>query len=157
MKLIAHRGNIFGPNPEKENRPEYIVEAINQGYDCELDVRYIDGQYYLGHDHPDYHVDISFFLTHLEKIWIHCKNFEAFDHLIQIKELNIFWHENDQYTLTSHLFLWSHPGKPTSERSIIVMPEWHDFIFGNGYGICTDFVDKLNNDFIANNTGYFNT
>ena len=24
MKIISHRGNINGPNPEFENRPEYI-------------------------------------------------------------------------------------------------------------------------------------
>jgi len=28
MKLIAHRGNINGPNPEKENHPDYINTAI---------------------------------------------------------------------------------------------------------------------------------
>ena len=32
MKLIAHRGNISGPNPEKENHPDYILEAIRLGY-----------------------------------------------------------------------------------------------------------------------------
>jgi hypothetical protein len=30
MKLIAHRGNIDGPNPLEENRPEYIEAAIPQ-------------------------------------------------------------------------------------------------------------------------------
>ena len=28
MKLIAHRGNIEGPNPLKENDPEYIDIAL---------------------------------------------------------------------------------------------------------------------------------
>ena len=37
MKLIAHRGNINGPC-ERENSPEYILETINLGYDCEIDV-----------------------------------------------------------------------------------------------------------------------
>ena len=40
MKLIAHRGNIDGPNPERENSPEYIEEALKAGYDVEVDVWY---------------------------------------------------------------------------------------------------------------------
>ena len=32
MQLISHRGNIFGPIPEKENHPNYIDCAINDGY-----------------------------------------------------------------------------------------------------------------------------
>ena len=39
MKLIAHRGNIDGPNPETENTPEQIVKCIDQGYDVEVDIR----------------------------------------------------------------------------------------------------------------------
>ena len=35
---IAHRGNTRGPNPEKENQPEYILQAINEGFDVEIDV-----------------------------------------------------------------------------------------------------------------------
>ena len=39
MKLIAHRGNIVGPNPLEENKLEYIEAAIAGGYDAEIDVR----------------------------------------------------------------------------------------------------------------------
>ena len=34
MKLIAHRGNISGPEPERENTMDYIEEAIQLGYDA---------------------------------------------------------------------------------------------------------------------------
>ena len=44
MKLIAHRGNINGPNPEKENHPDYINTAIKSGYDVEVDVWFIDNK-----------------------------------------------------------------------------------------------------------------
>ena len=37
-KWIAHRGNTRGPKPEKENDPEYILQAINEGFDVEIDV-----------------------------------------------------------------------------------------------------------------------
>jgi len=144
MKLIAHRGNIFGPNPELENQPQYIRNTIQLGYDCEIDVHYIDGKYYLGHDLPQYNIELSFFIQNREKLWIHCKNFEAFDRLIQIKELNIFWHQNDEYTLTSHQYIWAYPKMKVSNRCIILMPEWNDFWFEKeGYGICSDYIDKI--------------
>jgi len=144
MKLIAHRGNLFGPNTEFENQPQYIKKAIQTGYDCEIDVRYIDGQYYLGHDLPQYSIELSFLIENKEKLWIHCKNFEAFDQLIQMKELNIFWHQNDEYTLTSHQYIWAYPKMKISNRCIILMPEWNNFIFDKeGYGICSDYIAKL--------------
>ena len=38
MKFIAHRGNVFGPNVELENSPNYIDKAISTGYDVEVDL-----------------------------------------------------------------------------------------------------------------------
>jgi hypothetical protein len=52
MKLIAHRGNINGSNPEKENHPDYINEAIKLGHNVEIDVWFINNKFYLGHDDP---------------------------------------------------------------------------------------------------------
>ena len=40
MKLIAHRGNVYGPESDKENSPDYIDKSISMGYDVEIDVRY---------------------------------------------------------------------------------------------------------------------
>ena len=52
MILIAHKGNIFGPQLECENKPRYIENAIKLGYDVEIDV-WSDGvQFRLGHDQP---------------------------------------------------------------------------------------------------------
>lgn len=59
MKLIAHRGNIVGPNPLEENKLEYIEAAIAGGYDAEIDVRWEDHQFYLGHDGPQYYVPMT--------------------------------------------------------------------------------------------------
>ena len=58
MKLIAHRGNVTGPNPLRENSLEYIDDAIKLGYDVEIDVRHIEWeqQLYLGHDECQYPV-----------------------------------------------------------------------------------------------------
>ena len=43
MKIISHRGNIRGPNPEKENRPSYIDCALGNGYDVEIDINTVKG------------------------------------------------------------------------------------------------------------------
>ena len=40
MYFISHRGNINGIQKERENDPLYINEAINKGYDVEVDVRF---------------------------------------------------------------------------------------------------------------------
>jgi hypothetical protein len=54
MILISHRGNISGPNPERENHPDYILEALQAGYEVEIDVWFVDGKFKLGHDGPQY-------------------------------------------------------------------------------------------------------
>ncbi len=41
MFYISHRGNIDQIIPERENSPDYINEAIAQGYHVEIDVRLI--------------------------------------------------------------------------------------------------------------------
>ena len=42
MKLIAHRGNIFGSDTSKENSPDYIDEALSKEFDVEIDIRFIN-------------------------------------------------------------------------------------------------------------------
>ena len=60
MRLISHRGNIDGPNLNNENDPENILKVLNLGYDVEIDVWFIDNEFYLGHDYPKYIVNKSF-------------------------------------------------------------------------------------------------
>jgi len=50
MILISHRGNIDGKQEGKENKPSYIAEAINRGFDCEVDIWFTDGKFVLGYD-----------------------------------------------------------------------------------------------------------
>ena len=63
MILISHRGNISGENPEKENHPEYIDKAISLGYDVEIDVWDDSGKIVLGHDVPQYEIDMNLHLA----------------------------------------------------------------------------------------------
>ena len=62
MKLIAHRRNCAGIKKDLENSPEYIEEALSQGYDVEIDIRLINGSWYLGHDEAQYQMNIKDYL-----------------------------------------------------------------------------------------------
>jgi hypothetical protein len=144
MKLIAHRGNLTGSNPIRENSIAYIEEAISEGFDVEIDLRVEDDQCYLGHDDPQYFITMEWLRKYKDVLWIHCKNREALEKLsTSMVEFNYFWHETDSYTLTSKGIGWVYPGKQPYSNSVVVIPETMDFcdeyIIGV-YGICTDRV-----------------
>lgn len=153
MKLIAHRGNISGPDISKENNPEYIEQAISQGFDVEIDIRYspLDNKLYLGHDDQDYKIDWFWLGNYKDYLWIHCKNLESlYEFSKGTTGFNYFWHQNDSYTLTSTNKIWTYPGNPYTSRSVIVMPEWSknidnfvDLRVYDCYGICSDYVGYL--------------
>ena len=143
LQIIAHRGLLEGPDSENENKPDQIDYSISLGYSCEIDLWLIDDQLWLGHDEPTYRTNIKWLSE--RPLWIHAKNLEAFRYLTNHSNLVYFWHQNDDYTLTSNRFIWTQPGKPLTDRSIMVMPEWTDPTFEkiksiNCYGICTDYV-----------------
>ena len=48
MKIISHRGNLSGPDPKQENKPSQIINAIQKGYEVEIDVWFKDKKFYLG-------------------------------------------------------------------------------------------------------------
>lgn len=150
MKLIAHRGLIKGPNKLLENHPNQIISALAQGYDCEVDFWVIEhschNRYYLGHDGPTYEVEWSF--IEQPGLWIHAKNLQALYLLGAESKLNFFWHQEDDFTLTSQRYIWTYPGKPLTPDSVMVMPEWEDQTLENArqqlcYGICSDFIGLL--------------
>jgi hypothetical protein len=144
MKLISHRGLIEGPNTTLENQPAVITYALQQGFDCEIDLWLVDNQLYLGHDNPQYHIGDGF----LQKagLWIHAKNIEAF-HWLTSTDLNYFWHQNDWYTLTSHRFIWAYPGYTPTNKGVQVVPEMVDpelkNLDFNAYGVCSDWILKI--------------
>lgn len=141
MIQIAHRGNINGPNPQRENSPDYILEAIEQGFDVEVDVWCIDGKLFLGHDEPQYETDDDFLNWHRGSLWIHCKNLEAMEYFAEHwRQFNFFWHQNDDYTLTSYGNIWTYPGKPVNKWSVIVDLEGKTEY--NCYAICSDYFAK---------------
>ncbi len=128
MRFIAHRGNTIGPNCLLENSLDYIDLALDQGYDVEVDIWKIGSKFFLGHDMPEYPVDINWIFERDLRLWLHAKNFEALDSLIQKVTPNVFWHEDDCYAMTSKGQLWS-------------FPEVYDK--GVVYAWCSDYVASL--------------
>jgi len=152
MKLIAHRGNLQGPTAT-ENNPNFIDEALEAGYDAEIDVRYdsYSQMWYLGHDYAQYHIKWEWLLERKDRLWVHCKNLGALHMLGRTPDFNYFWHQNDDFTLTSKGFIWTYPGNETTPNSVIVMPESpygvscmkrKTFIVQpySCYGVCSDYV-----------------
>lgn len=139
---ISHRGNLKGADPKHENKPSYVEEALRY-FDCEVDLRFnsIENRFYLGHDLEQYSVNMEWLIKNKDKIWVHCKDFDTLNYLSNTNsELNYFWHENDEYTITSHGFIWTFPGKSVGQKSVIVDL---NFSINAGYeqsafGICSD-------------------
>lgn len=149
MKLIAHRGLLNGPDKDLENKPETIRHAWESGFDCEVDLWKIDDKWFLGHDEPTYETSILFLFN--DKTWIHCKNFEALNFLSSHRHtnFNFFWHQKDDFTLTSSGHLWTYPSKELEKNSICVLPENYmdlsDINTLQCMGICSDYVNDIRN------------
>lgn len=144
MKIIAHRGNTKGPNPKFENNPNYLQESLDTGYDVEVDLRVENNELKLGHDFGQYIIDLNWLMKRQKNLWIHCKNVPALE-LMTTTQFNYFWHDTDDYTLTSHGYVWAYPGKiNVGEKCVLVMPEnvWSVKDTQAKYGICTDYCDK---------------
>lgn len=143
MKLISHRGNINGPDLEKENTIEQIFIAIGKGFDVEVDVWAIDGLIFFGHDYPKYLIDDFIIKKIKNSAWFHCKNLEALLFFIDNNiKYNFFWHQQDDFTLTSNGFIWTYPGKNVTPKSIVVDLNL-DNKYLDIYGICTDYPSMI--------------
>lgn len=143
MILISHRGNINGRIESSENNPEYINEAIRLGFDVEVDVWLINNDIFLGHDKPQYQINLDWIDGRSHKLWVHCKNTEVLELFNKFDyDINYFWHEEDTATLTSKKFIWAYPGKQPIKNSIAVMPEIYDDNIEDCLGICSDNINR---------------
>lgn len=145
MKLIAHRGLLEGPDKDLENLPAQIERAAALGYDSEVDLWYLDGKLFLGHDEPTHGVQPGWLSR--QPLWIHAKNLPALRWLTEQPGLRYFWHQSDDCVVTSNGYIWTYPEKQLTDRSIRLMPEWHDPELTSlketqCYAICTDWVLK---------------
>lgn len=141
-RIICHRANLYGPDPKRENTLSSIQECLDLGRDVEVDVRIYGNQLYFGHDEPQEKVPLDFLTTFSERLWIHCKCIDSLFNLITYGDLNIFFHDHDDVTLTSKNYLWTYPKKQITTRSIIVALTEEDtryYINQRLFGVCTDF------------------
>lgn len=105
--FIAHRGNLNGPDPELENTPEYIRNALDEGFNVEIDIWYDKKEFWLGHDKPFIKLPVE--LSHIKQLWYHAKDICTYYYLIAARFNNVFFHENDQMAVTNNNFMWIHP------------------------------------------------
>jgi len=137
MKIISHRGNLDGRKPDCENNPTYVQHALDLGFEVEVDVWYVDGRFFLGHDTPIYLVEPSWFQG--KALWCHAKNREALEEMIVSPYgITCFWHETDKMTLTSNGFLWMYPGN-YSHIGVTVWLGTSEETIPNMWGVCTDY------------------
>ena len=140
MIKVSHRGNVSGRNITDENRPEYILLAI-ENYYCEVDVWDHNDKLYLGHDEPQYEAD----WTLLNRIGIvaHAKNIAALDKLL-CGNVHCFYHSTDDYVLTSKGWIWAYPNSPPAYLSdtIAVLPELHNTDVAGFAGVCSDYIER---------------
>tara|TARA_Y100000004_G_scaffold36613_1_gene39321 strand:- start:277 stop:735 length:459 start_codon:yes stop_codon:yes gene_type:complete len=142
MLFISHRGNIYGPQPEKENTISYIEQALSDGYAVEVDVIDYDNidTFTLGHDKKQEEVASKFFRQ--KNIFAHAKNYKCLSGLLK-HGAHVFYHTDEEYVLTSENLIWCYPGVSFSnnDNCIIVLPELYPMKpWRSAYGICSDFV-----------------
>jgi hypothetical protein len=147
MRYISHRGNLDGKNTEHENNPNYIQKALDIGFDVEIDLWINNDQLYLGHDYGQHPIHFSWINLRKDKLWIHCKNIEALM-FCNDTDFNYFWHQEDDYTLTSKGFVWTYPNKQLKHKCIMVLPERFvidikTHTYDVCYGICSDYINII--------------
>ena len=140
--LISHRGNTSGKSL-LENSPDYIDNALEKGFDVEIDIRYIDNKLLLGHDKGQYPISLDWLNERKNKLWVHCKDKYSIEYLnSKSSEIHFFFHEDDDLTITSKGFLWVFPGMQPVQNSIAVMPELYNDNIKQCIGVCSDFINN---------------
>ena len=139
MKIIAHRGNLTGPNPSIENTVTAIEQCIKQGFDIEIDVWAIDGKLWLGHDNTRNPIPLKYLILKQNNLWIHAKNIAAAEFLAAT-DLHWFWHEQDTLTLTSKKIIWCHHAFIKNGITMLHHENELNHLKPGIGGICTDYA-----------------
>ena len=82
MIYISHRGYINGIDKKIENNPDHIASLLKKEIHVEIDVRFYKGNFYLGHDKPDFKIDTKFLQN--EKLWCHAKDFKTLEEIQKV-------------------------------------------------------------------------
>jgi hypothetical protein len=141
IDFISHRGNMRGPNPARENAPDYIDEAIVAGFQVEVDLRRIGSDWFLGHDFPQYQVDKKWLDERKGDLLLHLKDFNSLKY--KDKSWHFFCHSNDPFTFTSQGYRWLHDLSLTPDEFTIVPLMTLELIAAfeqrRIHAICSDF------------------
>lgn len=143
MLLIAHRGLLDGKK-DGENHPDQVKYCLGHNLKVEIDVWFVDDSFWLGHDQPQYRVDIEFIQQ--PGLWLHCKDILSAKLLRCYSWLNSFVIDKDDFTFTTKNWLWLSPTYGHSVKdAICVMPEDPRWLFPVEHlidfaGICSDNV-----------------
>jgi len=158
MIKISHRGNVSGPNPDRENTSKYVDAAIAQGYMVEVDIWKNGDRFYMTHkcslsDRTE--INIEWLKARIDELIIHCKDVVALQWFAsQLDDWHYFWHQKDDYTLTSAQWIWGGLGSPMHSpitkdiydyvecTSICVMPEYSEQNISKFTGVCSDYIEK---------------
>ena len=148
-KLISHRGNVSVRNVELENSPDYILAALRVCDMVEVDAWVVRGsQLFFGHDGPQFACGFRFLHDYARRLLVHAKNVSMLDYVLGHADLHGFWHEGDQYAMTSHGFIVTLPNNPLTSRSICMNPDMYSFDdVVRCYGVCCDDILGLKGGF----------
>lgn len=142
MNIYSHRGNLEGPNFDLENHPDYIDKAISKGFKVELDLRFDQENFFLGHDYTQYKVDIKWLEERKNYILIHCKDIFS---SLSLNNFHFFCHLQDDFVLTSKAMIWVHNLDLIFNSKNLIVPLMNKklihqyFKIDRNFSVCTDF------------------
>ena len=120
--LISHRGNTNGIIRNKENSPDYIQKALDEGYFVSVDVCLVgDKHLALGREVPEYPVNVEFLKNN--NIIAKANSIECLDFLL-LNQIHCFYHDHDKCSITSGGLIWTRPGSNITQKCVFNMPEW---------------------------------
>lgn len=142
MIFISHRGNLHGPNPARENSPDYIDEAIKAGFIVEIDLRTVGDTFFLGHDYPLHLIDKQWLADRSNDVLIHVKDAESLKRIDP--NWHFFCHSNDPFTRTSWGNIWIHDLTIVPDSFCIVPLMTRNLLnayaYKNMHAICSDYI-----------------
>lgn len=143
MIYYSHRGNINGKT-ELENQPSYIDQAIELGYDVEIDLRKIGSDLYLGHDYPQYLINEKWIDDRCGSLLIHIKEPSVLSIAQHKRYWHYFCHYNDPFTITSQKLTWIHDLSIEPELDTIIPLISKELVYSYDklgfFGVCSDYI-----------------